>query len=213
MSDNPQPRGVFYRICDVINRIACRILYQLSAPSNPPLPEKGPVLLVSDHSSYNDPMVLSATAGRPIIFLTAREVYESFPLKWLCKAAYFIPVTRGTRDVGAVRSMLRGLARGEVIALFPEGGIDEHREENGHLGIGYLALKTGAPVVPASISWNSERPLNLGRSLITPGKASIRYGSPIVLPANTQANRDTISAVTDQIMQAIRDLKKSSSSS
>ncbi|UCE63845.1 MAG: 1-acyl-sn-glycerol-3-phosphate acyltransferase [Nitrospirota bacterium] len=169
------------------------------------------MLLVSDHSSYNDPMVLAATAGRPPIFLTAREVYESLVLNWLCQTAFYIPVNRGTQDVGAVRAMLRALGRGEVIALFPEGGIDEHRQEEGHLGIGYLALKSGAPIVPASIAWDSPRPPTLGRSLLTPGKVSVRYGEPIVLPPGTPTDRHNISLVTDRIMQAIRDLQNQES--
>jgi 1-acyl-sn-glycerol-3-phosphate acyltransferase len=158
-------------------------------------------------------MLLTATAGRPLIFLTAREVYESLSLKWLCKTAAYIPVSRGTQDVGAVRAMLRALGRGEVIALFPEGGIDKHREEEGHLGIGYLALKTGAPVVPASITWDSPRPPTLGGSLLKPGKASVRYGEPIILPPDTPQDRHNISLVTDRIMQAIRELQHQESGS
>jgi 1-acyl-sn-glycerol-3-phosphate acyltransferase len=156
-------------------------------------------------------MVLEATAGRPIIFLTAREVYESPSIKWLCKSGFYIPVNRGTHDVGAVRAMLRALRRGEVVALFPEGGIDEHREDDGHLGIGYLALKTGAPVVPASIAWDSPRPPTLGQSLVTPGKAIVRYGEPIVLPSGTPSDRNNISLVTDRIMRSIRELQNQAS--
>ncbi len=206
MSVQTPSRGNLYWFVDWVNRLACRFLYHLHLPSKSPLPETGPVLLVSDHSSFNDPMVLTATAGRPLIFLTAREVYEHFSLKWLCKTAFFIPVSRGTQDVGAVRAMLRALARGEVIALFPEGGIDKHRDEEGHLGIGYLALKSGAPVVPASIAWDSPRPATLGRSLLTPGKAYVRYGEPIVLPSGTPPDRNNISLATDRIMRAIREL-------
>ena len=203
---NPS-RGHLYHLLDWVNRLVCRTLYQLHMPSRSPLPETGPALLVSDHSSYNDPMILTATAGRPLIFLTAREIYESAALNWLCKLAFFIPVSRGTQDVAAVRSMLRTLGRGEVIALFPEGGIDEYRDEEGHLGIGYLAIKTGAPVVPASIKWDSHRPPTLGRSLLTPGKVSVRYGEPIIVPPDTPNDRHNISLVTDRIMRAIRELQ------
>ena len=164
-----------------------------AAVSLAPLPQNGPVLLVSDHSSYSDPMLLAATANRPIIFLTAREVYQRRDLRWLCKIAHYIPINRGTPDVGAVRAMLRALRQGEVVGIFPEGGIDQHREESGHLGIGYLALKTGAPVVPASIAWAQARPLHLGKSLITPGRAVVRYGPLIVsqLDPDPTRERDT----------------------
>ena len=202
-----QSRGTIYRLLDRLNRLFCRVLYQVTPLSPPPLPESGPVLLVSDHSSFSDPMVLAATAGRPIIFLTAREVYERPYLRWLCRTLHYIPVNRGAQDVRAVRAMLRALGHGEVVAIFPEGGIDEHREESGHLGVGYLALKTGAPVVPASIAWEQVRPLNLIRCLTTPGRAVVRYGTPIMSPSNPDTTRETINAVTATIMRAIQDVR------
>ena len=212
MTSQTPSRGLFYRLLDRLNRFACRVMYRIHLPSRPPLPEDGPVLLVSDHSSFNDPMVLAATAQRPLIFLTAREVYEAPYLKSLCQFLQYIPVSRGTQDIGAVRSMIRALKQGEVIAIFPEGGIVKNREEDGHLGIGYLALKTGAPVVPTSITWDKVRPLTLGSSLMTRGRASVRYGAPIVLEAVTQPDRETISIATTRIMQAIRDLRDLNSS-
>ena len=200
-------RGTTYCLLDGLNRLICRVLYQVTPPFPPPLPQTGPVLLVSDHSSYNDPMVLAATANRPIIFLTAREIYQRHVLRWLCETAHYIPINRDTHDVGAVRAMLRALRQGEVVGIFPEGGIDKHREEGGHLGIGYLALKTGAPVVPASIAWDQARPLHLGRSLITPGRAIVRYGPLIVSPFNPNPTRETIHEVTTIIMRAIQDIR------
>ncbi len=199
-------RGTTYRLLDRLNRLICRVLYQVTPPSPSPLPQSGPVLLVSDHSSYSDPMLLAATANRPIIFLTAREVYQRRDLRWLCKLAHYIPINRGTPDVGAVRAMLRALRQGEVVGIFPEGGINHHREESGHLGIGYLALKTGAPVVPASIAWNQVRPSHLGRSLITPGRAVVRYGPLMVSQFDPDPTRERIHAVTATIMRAIQDI-------
>ncbi len=199
-------RRTTYRLLDRLNRLICRVLYQVTPPP-PPLPQNGPVLLVSDHSSYSDPMLLAATANRPIIFLTAREVYQRHDLRWLCEIAHYIPINRGTPDVGAVRAMLRSLRQGEVVGIFPEGGIDLHREESGHLGIGYLALKTGAPVVPASIGWDQARPLHLGRSLITPGRAVVRYGPLIVSQLDPNPTRERIHAVTATIMRAIQDIR------
>ena len=212
MTVHTPSRGFFYHLLDRLNRFACRVMYGVQQPVVPPLPVAGPVLLVSDHSSFNDPMVLAATAQRPLIFLTAREVYEAPYLKPLCQFLQYIPVSRGTQDIGAVRSMIRALKQGEVITIFPEGGIVKNREEDGHSGIGYLALKTGAPVVPVSIAWDSVRPLSLGKSLLTRGRALVRYGSPIVMQSITQPDREEISIATTRIMQAIRELNDLSSS-
>ncbi len=199
--------GITYRLLDRLNRLFCHVIYQVTPQFPPPLPEGGPVLLVSDHSSFSDPMVLAATAGRPVIFLTAREVYQCWHLRWLCRTLHYIPVSRGTNDFGAVRAMLRVLGQGQVVGIFPEGGIDAYREERGHQGIGYLALKTGAPVVPASIAWDKARPFNLARSLLTPGRAIVRYGTPIILQPDPSPDRKKIATVTASIMRAIRELR------
>lgn len=204
----PRPlRGTCYGLLNRLNLVFCRVMYAVTPVSPAPLPETGPVLLVSDHTSFSDPMVLAATANRPIMFLTAREVYTRRSLRWLCRTLLCIPVNRGSSDVGAVRALLRALGQGEVVGIFPEGGIDEHRVEKGHLGVGYLALKTGAAVVPAMIAWNHVRPLNLLRSLLTPGRAIVRYGTPIVSECHPNPDRETIDAVTADIMRAIRDLR------
>lgn len=202
-----RPLGITYRLLDCLNRLFCRVMYRVTPPFPPPLPEGGPVLLVSDHSSFSDPMVLAATAGRPIIFLTAREVYQHRHLRWLCQTLHYIPVSRGTHDFRALRTMLRVLGQSQVVGIFPEGGIDEYREERGHQGVGYLALKIGAPVVPASIAWNQARPLNLARSLITPGRAVVRFGTPIMFQPDPNPDRKKIGAVTASIMRAVRELR------
>ncbi len=104
----PTPtRRLIYHALDRLNRLFCRVMYRVTPPPIPPLPDSGPVLLVSDHSSFSDPMVLVATSQRPIIFLTAREIYERRFLRWFCRTVNYIPVSRGSQDVGAVRAMLR----------------------------------------------------------------------------------------------------------
>lgn len=205
----PTPtRGPIYHVLDWLNRLFCRMMYRVTPPEVPPLPASGPVLLVSDHSSFSDPMVLVATSHRPIIFLTAREIYERRFLRWFCRTVQYIPVSRGARDFGAVRAMLRALGKGEVVAMFPEGGIDEYRSEDGYPGVGYLALKTGASVVPASIAWNTLRPFSLVRSLLTPGKAVVTYGTPIVFNPVTRPKHEDIALATTTIMEVIRELKR-----
>ncbi|MEK6548574.1 MAG: lysophospholipid acyltransferase family protein [Nitrospirota bacterium] len=188
------------------NRIYCRLMFRVGSPDSPPLPLSGPALLVSDHSSLTDPLVLFATAGRPIRFLTAREFYELPVVNWISKLCGNIPVSRSGFEIGPVRAMLHALAQGDVVGIFPEGGIDKHRKEEGYEGIGFVALKSEAPVVPVSIAWDRPRPVNLLRAMVTPARATVRYGAPLVLGAPAGRTRDHARAATDRILQAIREL-------
>jgi 1-acyl-sn-glycerol-3-phosphate acyltransferase len=188
------------------NRLYCRVMFRIGSPMPPPLPMSGPVLLVSDHSSLTDPLVLFATAGRPIRFLMAREFYDLPVLRWIFKAAGCIPIRRGRFEVAPIRAILHALAQDDVVGIFPEGGIDKHRKEEGYEGIGFVALKSGTPVVPVSISWDRPRPSNLLRAMITPARATVRYGAPLVPGAPAGRTRDHARAATDRILQAIREL-------
>jgi 1-acyl-sn-glycerol-3-phosphate acyltransferase len=188
------------------NRIYCRLMFRVGSPASPPLPMSGPVLLVSDHTSLTDPLVLFATAGRPIRFLMAREFYDLPVLHWIFKAAGCIPISRGRFEVAPVRAILHALAQEDVVGIFPEGGIDKYRKEAGYEGIGFVALKSGTPVVPVSIVWDRPRPSNLLRAMVTPARATVRYGAPLVPGASADRTRDHARAATDRILQAIRAL-------
>jgi len=181
-------------------------MFGVASPATPPLPMSGPVLLVSDHSSLTDPLVLFATAGRPIRFLMAREFYDLPVLRWIFKAAGCIPIRRGRFEVAPIRAILHTLAQDDVVGIFPEGGIDKHRKEEGYEGIGFVALKSGTPVVPVSIAWDRPRPSNLLRAMLTPARATVRYGAPFVLDPSAGRTRDHARAATDRVLQAIRDL-------
>ncbi len=205
---HPHYTSLRYQFLYRLNILVCRVIYRVSAPSPPPLPAEGPIILVCNHVSFNDPMVLLATAGRPVRFLMAREIYDKPRLRWAFKILNHIPLTRGAHDIKAVRGVLTALHQGEVVGVFPEGGIHKHREESGHLGVGYLALKTGMPLVPAAIAWAKPRPLTMMKMLLTPGKAVIRYAPPIHVTRTARPNADAMTALTGQVMDAIRDLEK-----
>lgn len=187
------------------NRVICRLCYHTSSDSTPSLPPQGGVILIANHTSPSDPLLLAATAGRPIRFLMAREIYERRDLRWVFRAMGCIPVRRGQPDVTAVRQALRALAQGDVVGIFPEGGIDEHREEAGYAGIGYLAIKAGAPIVPAAIQWDRARPRSL-LGLLKPGRPIVRYGPAIAVRRDARPQAAQVETLTRTAMHAIHGL-------
>ena len=185
-------------------------MYQVKPFDKAPLPSKGPALIVCDHSALGDPLVLIATAGRPVQFLMAAEIYAHPLIKWAFKAFGCIPVQRGKRDIRAIRTMLDSLAAQEVIGLFPEGGLDRHRLNEGHQGIGYLAIKSGAPVIPASIVWEGPHSTtSMLKTLFVPSKASVRYGKPLEFPQEAKPSKESMQSCTKEIMQQIEGLRAS----
>ncbi len=203
-------QGLIFASLNQLNTWVCRLMYQVKPFEEAPLPAKGPALIVCDHSALGDPLVLIATAGRPVQFLMAAEIYAHPLIKWAFKAFGCIPVQRGKRDIRAIRTMLDSLAAQEVIGLFPEGGLDRHRLDEGHLGIGYLAIKSGAPVIPASIVWEGPHSTtSMLKTLFVQSKASIRYGKPLAFPQETKPSKEAMQFCTKEIMKQIEALRAS----
>ena len=110
---------------DGLLRIYCR-LYHRQGVQKLAIPQEPHVLLAANHISGIDPFVLIAATDRPIRFMIAKEEYEKPLLNWMFKAAGCIPVDRSGRVEKAFRSALRAIQAGELVALFPQGGIHRH---------------------------------------------------------------------------------------
>lgn len=106
-------------------RIYCRYFHHFVYQPIP-VSDTGPTLLACNHVSGLDPFLIAAACSRPIRFMMAKEEYERFGLKWLFHAAGCIPVERSGRVETAFRTTLSALHNGDVVALFPEGGINNH---------------------------------------------------------------------------------------
>lgn len=114
------------------------------------LPATGPVILASNHIGFLDGPLLAAFAPRPVHALAKRELFAG-PLSSFLRAAGQIPVDRMHPDPAAVRSCLAVLERGGVVGIFPEGARGDGELHQIHGGAAYLALVTGAPVVPVTL--------------------------------------------------------------
>lgn len=140
-------------LLDGLNRLFCYRYHRLNV-TGLRLPRSGPAIVVSNHVSGLDPLLLMASARRPLRFLIAREEYQRFALTGLFRAVKCIPVDRQRRPELALRSALRALKQGEVVALFPHGKIHLDGAPSARLKAGAvrLAQLTGAPLLPHRIS-------------------------------------------------------------
>ena len=133
---------------DGLNRIFCRRFHRLHG-DHVPIPQTGPALVVANHVSGLDPLLMIAASPRPLRFLIAREQYDRWWLRWLFDAIGCIPVTRRAAAPRALAHARAALERGEVVALFPHGRMHLDHEPPIPLkpGVVYLAAQTGAPIV------------------------------------------------------------------
>ena len=114
------------------------------------VPVSGGVILAANHVGLVDGPLLATFAPRPVHALTKREMFDGRASAFLRRTGQ-IPLDRHAADPGAIRSSLRVLRDGGVVGIFPEGTRSSGRLERFHPGAAYLALVTGAPVVPVTL--------------------------------------------------------------
>lgn len=174
------------------------------------IPDRGGVLIASNHASYLDPPVVGVGyRGRPIHFMARDTLWNSKFGSWWMDHVGCIPVARGTGDLKALKLTIKALKEGKVVSIFPEGT----RTENGELqeakgGIGFIIEKSGCVVIPAYIDGTYESHPK-GTKWIKPCKVTITYGKPIE-QADFQAlgtGREAYDAHAALIMQRIAELK------
>jgi 1-acyl-sn-glycerol-3-phosphate acyltransferase len=169
------------------------------------VPSHGPVILAANHIGWLDGPVLFLKAPRPAHALVKRELYVG-KTGWLLTAAAQIPVNRVGSDVGALRTAAEALLAGQVVIIYPEGtrGAGEFKKVKG--GAAWLALVSGAPVVPVAIF--GTRPAG-GDKEARPDKGGaidVVYGEPISFPKTPwPRTTDEIASTNKVIAQHLRD--------
>jgi len=114
-------------------------------------PRRGPVLICSNHQSFLDPVLVGMACYRPMHFFARRTLFRgAFGL--LIRLYQAFPVGRGSADTEAMRKALELLGMGRMVLMFPEGT----RTRDGRMGpiqrgIGMLAERSGAPVLPVFV--------------------------------------------------------------
>ncbi|MCG8047990.1 MAG: 1-acyl-sn-glycerol-3-phosphate acyltransferase [Candidatus Thiodiazotropha endolucinida] len=138
---------------DGFNRLFCHVYHRLPEIELR-LPQTDGAIVVSNHISGLDPLLMLASSHRPLRFLIAREQYERFGLQWLFRAVGCIPVDRENSPEKAMRQAIKALRDGEIVALFPHGKIhlDSDPPRKIKAGAARLAALTGLPLVPLRIT-------------------------------------------------------------
>jgi 1-acyl-sn-glycerol-3-phosphate acyltransferase len=195
-----------------INALICAFWYRLAAERMAPLPEHGPAILISNHTSQVDAMLLQASCRRVLGFLIAQEYYDYWLFRWICRRLGCIPVRRDGRDLAATRAALRALEHGRVVPMFPEGRIlPTGGRELGEPrpGVAFIVLHAKVPVIPAYI-WGTPATNSFLTALATPTAAYVIYGDPIDvrrLAPQGPVDHEALETLSDRLMDAIRALR------
>ena len=154
------------RLLHFVRPVAARLLgarWSVAVHHADRVPAAGGVILASNHVGVIDGPLLATFSPRPVHALTKQEMFEG-RLGGLLRASGQVPLDRFHADPGAIRSCLRVVRDGGVVGIFPEGTRGDGELHRFHHGAAYLALVTGAPVVPVTLL--GTRPSGGGRNAL-----------------------------------------------
>ena len=214
MSREPSVGGSepFYWLIRNALFITYKVLFQFrhfGSANVPGVKDPRGVILAPNHVSYLDPPVLGISLGRRVTFLAKDYLFKHGFVGFILRGIGAYPIKSDSgNDFRTLRDLIRILKRGACVTVFPEGT----RSNDGNLrapesGIGFLAMKSGAWVVPAYIKGSREA-MPKGTSGVRMKPVSIFYGEPFLATEEKfGSGSEAYVAVSGYIMEEIKKLK------
>ena len=181
----------FYRACWIFAVVFFKITTRWRVKGRENVPGKGPVLVVSNHLNLVDPFILGISINREVRFMAKGELFSSRFVSFILRSGLgAFPVSRGQFGKEVFRKAIQVLARGEVLAMFPEGRRSRDVQLRPALpGFVLIALRSGAPILPVGM-YGTEQCHGL-ISLLPRPKITVNIGPPFYLP-QVSGNEDKL---------------------
>jgi len=175
------------------------IMYRIQVRGLENVPEKGPVLIVCNHVSFMDALVIGGSVRRPVRFVMDHNIFKVPVLGFIFRTARAIPIAPAREDPDALQKAFdridAELADGEVVCIFPEGKLTRDGEmQEFKRGVEKILERRPVPVVPMALRglWGSFFSRRDGKSAMS--QMPSRFWSRIELVATAPVHGDGASA-------------------
>jgi 1-acyl-sn-glycerol-3-phosphate acyltransferase len=200
-----------YALTRMVCLVLFRVVWRPKVVGRENIPATGPVILASNHLSFIDSIVIPLAVPRRVVFLAKAEYWEGRSLASLPRRLFFrtfdaVPVQRDQQsDAQASLDLARQvLERGDAFGIYPEGTRSrDGRLYRGRTGVGWLALASGAPVVPVGLV-GTDKVQPVGATMPRVHRVRVVFGEPVRpetyagLPPG-RARREITDAVMDSV--------------
>jgi 1-acyl-sn-glycerol-3-phosphate acyltransferase len=186
---------IYTLVPEFLMRFICWLLihsfYRLDKRGLENIPDKGPAVLVCNHVSFVDPLVILAASPRPIRFVMDHRIFRTPIVSFVFRTGKAIPIAPAKENEAllndAYEKVAEALANGELVAIFPEGRITDTGELYPFRGgIKRIIDRTPVPVIPLALKglWGSFFSRRDGAAMSRPARIIRRAFSRVELEAS-----------------------------
>lgn len=216
INEHPTPAspGFVYHLGRGVLIPIARLIFRPRIEGRRNVPATGPVILASNHLSFIDSIAIPVLAPRRVQFLAKNTYFDGTGIKGWFSRVFFtsigaVGVKRGA-GAAAQEALDQGreiLDGGNAFAIYPEGTRSlDGRLYKGRTGVAWLALTTGATVVPVGLVGTNDL-LPVGAKMPRFARVTVRFGEPIDVSHHGPATSGRARRhATDEIMAAIHEL-------
>lgn len=166
------------------------------------VPQTGRVILAANHSGFADGPILIGMAPRPLHIMIKKQMFDS-KIGWLFRWTGQIEVDRKAGRP-ALQQALGLLEQEAAVGIFPEGTRGDGTATNAQAGVAWLAVHSGAPVVPVAILGTRRTGESISRFPGFRRRMVLAYGQPVQVDPALGKGRAAVTAAMEQIGAALR---------
>lgn len=179
-SEAADPITLWYRIIRPIARWGVDRIVHTEFEGLERLPRHGPCILVPNHLSILDPLILQGTIPRPVYSMTKSTQFRHGFFRWILPRLNAFPVRRYRVDPQSVRVLLRRLQEGRIVCVYPEGERSwDGRLQSFRRGTLRVILRAGVPVIPVGIRGTYDAWPRWASRPRRGFSARVRFGKPL----------------------------------
>jgi 1-acyl-sn-glycerol-3-phosphate acyltransferase len=176
---NRDPRNRVYHFLQFCLQVTVPVYFRFQARGIEHVPQRGPALLVVNHQSFLDPLMVGIPISRPVRFLARDTLFRGRLIGAFLNKVYAIPVNRDAASSTTIRQAASQLKQGFLVGIFPEGT----RSCDGQIGAlkpGFIALvrRADVPIIPVGVAGTGAA-FPRGAWFVRPTKCRVVFGAPL----------------------------------
>jgi len=170
---------MIYIMTKILANFILKVFFGFRVEGKNNIPKKAPYIVVSNHVSYLDPVVIGCSFPHKVSFMAKSELFKNFLGNWFLRSLGVFPIKREAVDISSIKQSIQILNDGKVLGIFPEGTRSRDGKFKGiNKGVIGISVKAKVPIVPVCVEGTYEA-WPAGQKFPKLHKIILKIGEPI----------------------------------